>query len=80
MDKKDLKIEFAPGVLEQMEADLTPEELQDFMNMLKAKIEDGSFFEEATEVDMEMLEEADPDTFNKIVDAIDGVDTPRTLH
>ena len=80
MNTKDLKIEFAPGVLEQMEADLTPEELQEFMDMLKGKIEDGSFFEEATEVDMDLLEEEDPDAYTKIVDAMDGIITPKVLH
>lgn len=80
MDTKDLKIEFAPGVLEQLEADMNPQELQEFMDMLKAKIADGSFFDEATEVDMELLEEEEPDVYGSIVDAINGADTPRTLH
>lgn len=78
IDPKKMKMEFAPGVLEQLEKDMDPEELQEFMNMLKGKIEDGTFFDEATEVDMDELEATDPEAYAQIVESMSGI-TPKTI-
>jgi hypothetical protein len=80
---KEMRIEFAPGVLEQMEQDMTPAEMQEFMDMLKAKIEDGSLFEESTPVDMEELAEDDPEAYEQMVQAMEWSANefpPRKLH
>jgi hypothetical protein len=80
MDAKKLKIEFAPGVLEQLEKDMSPEELQEFMNMIKAKIDDGSFLDESEPVDLDVLEEEDPEAYEKIMAAGNYNEPPKTLH
>lgn len=66
-------IRFAPGVLEQLEEEFSPEELQNFLDMLKTKAADGSLVDESQELDMEELEESNPDAFEQVVDAIDFV-------
>jgi hypothetical protein len=80
IDPKKMKIEFAPGVLEQMEQEMGPEELQEFMNMLKEKIEDGTFLTDATPVDMEELEVEDPEAYAQIVESLVELPSKNKLH
>jgi hypothetical protein len=77
---KEMRIEFAPGVLEQLEAEMTPQELQNFMDDIKEKITSGAFFSEAEEVDMAALEEDEPDVYAQITAAIDHTIPPKILH
>lgn len=77
---KEIRIEFAPGVLEQLEREMTPAELQTFMNEIKEQIASGAFFTEAEEVDMDELEEEDPEAYASIVAALENDTPPRTLH
>jgi hypothetical protein len=79
-DPKKMKIEFAPGVLEQLEQDMSPEELQEFMNELKTRIEDGSFLAEAEPVDLEALEETDPEEFAQLMAALSSTESVPTRH
>lgn len=65
-DLKDLKVEFAPGVLEQLEGEMSLEDLQEFMDEIKSRIQDGSFFDESTLVDMDALREEDPELYKKL--------------
>jgi hypothetical protein len=70
-DKKDLKIEFAPGCLEQLEDEMSPEDLQEFMDKIKSAIEDGSFFADAVEINMDELEETDPELYETLMSVSD---------
>jgi NAD(P)H-dependent FMN reductase len=72
-DDKKIVIKFAPGALEALEENMDPQELQEFLNTLKAKVEDGSIFEESTEVDWEELEEEDPETYERLTQSLDEV-------
>jgi len=58
------KIMFAPGVLEQLEADYDPEELQEIMDEIRAAVESGTMFEESEVIDMDALQVEDPDLYN----------------
>ena len=64
------KIEFAPGVLEQIEQEMSQEELQEFLNMLKTSFESGTIFDESEVVDLEELAISDPDVYNHIIAAL----------
>ena len=82
-DDKEFKVEFAPGCLEQLEAELSPEELQEFMDKIASAIADGSFFADAVEVNMDELAEQDPELYEKLQELDDGADFTNnkpTLH
>jgi hypothetical protein len=75
------RVEFAPGVLEELEKSMSPEELQSMMDEIKGKIADGSFFTEATEIDMDRLAEEDPELF-AILEELENnpIDSKQNLH
>ena len=54
---KPLKVVFAPGCFDNM--DMTQEELDEFMEMLKSKIEDGSIFTDSRALDPDDPEDAE---------------------
>lgn len=59
-ERKELKIEFAPGCFDSFEG--TQEELDELMAEIKQMIEDGSLFEKSKEIDLdELIESDDPD-------------------
>lgn len=63
MSDPKMKIEFAPGVLEEMEAEMSTEELQDLLDHLKELVESGNLEENSSAVDMEDLAMEDPELF-----------------
>lgn len=71
-DKK-LRIKFAPGVLESLEKELSPEELQDFMDQLKAGVEDGSYLENSVPVDFEELKRDNPEEYQKLMEQLENL-------
>lgn len=50
------------------------QEGQEFLNILQEKIEDGSFFEDSEEVDMEALETEDPELFYILMEALNSIE------
>lgn len=83
-ENKKVRFAFAPGVLEQLEADNTPEELQELFDELAAKVSDGTIFEEANPVNLEELEQSDPELFAHLMSQMqkiqdDDISLP-TLH
>lgn len=75
------KIQFAPGVLEELEEDMTPEELQEFMNELKMMVEDGSFFDKSEAVDLDELKTTDPELYEILVEQLENIDdSSPTVH
>lgn len=84
-EQKIKRVEFAPGVLEQMEETFSPDELQEIMDSIKGMIEDGSFFDKAHMVNMNDLKQEDPELYAHLVEQInsisDGEDPPqKTMH
>lgn len=80
-DQQPLKVKFAPGVLEQLEKDMEPGELQEFLDVIKKGFEDGSFFEQSTPVDMDELRENEPELYKKLSELDDSdPDESPTLH
>lgn len=80
-----IKIAFAPGVLEQLEAENTPEELQELFDQLKSQIEDGSFLENAEAVDLDELELNSPELYAELHEKLTELENPTafkipTLH
>jgi len=55
-----LKVVFAPGVLEQLEETMSPEDLQELLNQIQTKAEDGTLLEDSVAVDLDKLREEDP--------------------
>lgn len=64
-----IKVVFPPGVLEDMEASMSPEDLQSFMDEVSKMAASGELTANSVDVDMDALEEDDPELFNAIVDA-----------
>lgn len=56
-ENEKLKIVFAPGCFDNL--DMTQEELDEFMKMLQAGVEDGSLFENSRPLDPEDPEDAE---------------------
>jgi hypothetical protein len=54
-DKKEFKVEFAPGCFDDFDG--TQEELDELMSEIMAKIKDGSFLEDSEPVDLDELPE-----------------------
>lgn len=78
MTDKKLKLTFAPGVLEQLESEMGPEELQTFLNELKEMTESGDLVTQSSPVDMEQLRREDPQTYEQLVKQLDeAFDTPK---
>lgn len=78
-ENEKLKVVFGPGVLEQMERDMDPEELQAVLDEIKELVEGGTFFDMAQEMDAEELKESDPDLYNLLI-STDTTPPKRTLH
>ncbi len=77
-EPKKLKVEFAPGVLEELEADMNGEDLQDLMDKIKEALEDEDQFEV---VDMEALKVDDPNLYATLQEKLINFNAPkRTLH
>lgn len=78
------EISFAPGVLERLEETMSHEELQELMDSIGEMMKDGSFLSEATLVDMDELEQSDPEMYAAIVKSLNEVDdapsTKPTVH
>ncbi|RWZ87201.1 MAG: hypothetical protein EO766_11765 [Hydrotalea sp. AMD] len=72
-ENKKPKIIFAPGVLEQLEAENTPEELQELFDSLSAGFADGSIFDKSTPVDLEELEQSDPELFTHLMEQMSKI-------
>jgi hypothetical protein len=72
----ELKLVFAPGCFDDFEG--TQEELEEMIEHIKQAFESGELFDESVEVDMDSLEQNDPELFQKINTSIE-VAPKRTL-
>ena len=63
MTDKPKQIVFAPGVLEQLEQEMNPEDLQPFLDALKEALDDGSFIDQGEVVDLDQMAIDDPETY-----------------
>jgi len=66
----EFKLVFAPGCFDNFEG--TQEELEEMIEQIKKSFESGELFEQAIEVDMELLEKEDPEMFHMLNVSIDG--------
>lgn len=73
------EIVFMPGAFDGFDG--TQEELDELLSEIKAKIEDGSFFDEAEDIDPDDLPPALRARLEQSIDAFDaGVDPKKKLH
>jgi type II secretory pathway component PulF len=81
-DKKPHKIVFAPGCLEQLEQEMSHEELQQLMNDMQAALENGTLFSDSNEVDLDELEQSDPELYKSLTERLEAMEntTPPTLN
>lgn len=63
------KVVFPPGVLEDMEMNMSPDDLQSFMNEVARMAASGELETSAVDLDMETLETEDPELYFLIRDA-----------
>lgn len=76
--KKNPEVVFDPGCFDEL--DMTQEELDQFVAMIQKMAEDGTLMENSRQLTDEDIEEMDEETRNKLLGAIDNIDTPRKLH
>ena len=59
-EEQKIKVIIAPEVLEQMEQEFEPEELQRLLDEIQAAVDNGTIFEDSQPVDLEKLQREDP--------------------
>jgi hypothetical protein len=67
-----MKLVFAPGCFDNFEG--TQEELDALVKEIEQGFEDGSFFEKATPVDMDAVDDMDDEKIQAIMKLLDFVD------
>jgi hypothetical protein len=67
MTKKTIKVEFAPGALDDADFE-SQEELDSFVANITAMFADGSFLENSRPVDMKELQDTDPELYARLVE------------
>jgi len=75
-----MKIKIAKHALDDVEETMENSELQEFLDMLKEKVDDGSFFEDSEPVDMERMKIEEPDVYEKLIEALDELDNEPKLN
>lgn len=73
--RKPTKIVFAPGTLEMLEQDKSPEELQAYLDQVKALFDSGELFEMSEPLDMDDLETSDPELFHALMGRVEELQT-----
>ena len=74
-EKKALKLEFAPGCFDSFEG--TQAELDEMVAEIHRMFESGEMEANATPVDFDELFEDEPEYAEKIVQALDNIDTSK---
>ena len=74
-EKKELKLEFAPGAFDNFDG--TQEELDELIAEIHRAFASGKLEEHAQELDLDLLMEEDPDTAAALLAVLDT--TPRPL-
>jgi hypothetical protein len=75
--KKKPEVIFDPGCFDEL--DMTQEELDGFVAMIQKMAEDGSLEANSRQLTDEDIAEMDEETRNKLLGALENVDTPRKL-
>lgn len=78
-DKK-MKVVIAPEALEHMINELGIEETQSILDQIAQAVEDGSFFEQAEEIDMDELMISDPELYARLTSVDSSQISKPTLH
>ncbi len=76
--KNKLKLIFAPGSFDEFEG--TQEELDELVNQIRKKFEDGSLLEESEPVDLGDLDEVTLEKITSSFKEIDEKPSKKTLH
>lgn len=76
-DKKEMKIEFAPGAFDSFEG--TQEELDELIAQITAMAESGELAENSTELDDDEWDELPDEVKLKIIQSFDDSTPPRNL-
>ncbi len=72
-EQKQQRVIIPPSVLEQMQQDIPPDELQEMLDALTKMIEEGTVFDHAEEVDLVELQRTDPEEHAALMKAIEGL-------
>ena len=75
-----MKLKFSEHALDSLEEDMDNEELQDFLDEIKKKFEDGSFIEDSEPVDMERMKIEEPELYKQLVQAMEELDSEPKLN
>ena len=67
MNKKPIQVSFAPGALDDLDFE-SQAELDEFVANITAMFQDGSFVEQSRPVDMQKLQDSDPELYAKLVE------------
>lgn len=73
--RKPTKIVFAPGTLEMMESESTPEELQAYLDKVKQLFDSGELEAMSEPLDMDDLETSDPELFHALMSRVESLAT-----
>jgi hypothetical protein len=75
-----MKVKVSRQALDLLEEDMDNEELQDFLDKIQKKVDDGSFFEDSEPVDWETMKEEEPEIYEELIKALDEIDNEPKLN
>lgn len=70
MSTDKIRVVIPPEVLEQMERDIPPDELQSLLDEFQRMADSGELFENSQELDMEALQRDDPELYQQLTAAM----------
>lgn len=70
-----MEIKVSNTALESLEEEMDNEELQDFLDEIKKKFEDGSFIEDSEPVDLDLMAIEEPELYEELMKAISEIDS-----
>lgn len=76
-ENKTPEVVFAPGCFDEFEG--TQEELNELIAEIHRLVDSGEIFEKSVPLDMDNLEEEDPELSEKLLASFDGENIKRTL-
>lgn len=65
-----LKIVIPPQVLEQMQQEMSPEEIEELFAVVQQQVEAGTLFEQSEPVDLERMKQEDPEEYAALMEAM----------
>ena len=75
-----MEIKVSKLALKSLEEEMENDELQEFLDLIKKKFEDGSFIEDSEPVDFDIMQIEEPELYAELMKAINSSDIKEKLN